>query len=167
MNFPLSNAGLTLIELIVVLAIISAVVAFSTLSLENFASERYLKTSARDLASTIKRARRLAITKRKPHRVVFSCSDGSYWIEDDENNKIDRSWQLKRGVHFSNPHLDKKGEEDGIVEFDDPEDGSLSFYPRGSAETGSIYLQEKGKGGWYTLTVAGITGYVRIYPEKH
>jgi len=164
--FP-SNTGLTLIELIVVLAIISAVVAFSVLSLKNFASERYLKTSARDLASTIKWARRLAITKRKPYRVVFSSSDDRYWVEDDESNKIGRSWQLKRGVHFSNPRLGKKGEEDGIVEFDHPEDGALSFYSRGTAETGSIYLQEEGKGRWYTLTVAGITGYVRIYPEKH
>jgi len=167
MNFYLPSTGLTIIELIVVLAIISAVVAFSVLSLGNFASERYLKASAQDLASTMKWARQLAITNRKAHQVVFSSSDDRYWIEDNEGKKIGRSQQLKRGVHFSNPNLGKNGEEDGIVEFDNPEDGGFSFYPRGSAETGSIYLQEKGKERWYTLTVAGTTGYVRIYAEKH
>ena len=44
-------------------------------------------------------------------------------------------------------------EEDGIVEFDNPDDSGFSFYPQGTAESGSIYLREKESERWHTVTM--------------
>ncbi|MFQ6067767.1 MAG: GspH/FimT family pseudopilin [bacterium] len=159
--------GFTLMELIVVLGVVSVVIFLSILSVGSFLSRSRLKTSAEDIASTLRWARRLSITKRKEYRVVFDPARRKYWIEDKEGTVIEGTHSLSENVVFADPELWKKGEEDGIVEFDDPDDDSLSFYPQGTAETGSIYLKNEDSGSWYTITVSPTTGYIRVYPEKH
>ena len=44
-------------------------------------------------------------------------------------------------------------EEDGIVEFDNPDDSGYSFYAQGTAGSGSIYLKEKEGERWHTITM--------------
>jgi prepilin-type N-terminal cleavage/methylation domain-containing protein len=159
--------GFTLIELIVVLGVVSAVVFLGILSASNFLSRSRLKASAEDIASILRGARRLSITKRKEYRVVFDPTRRKYWIEDEEEMVIEGSHSLLENVVFADPDLWKREEEDGIVEFDDPDDDSFSFYPQGTAEAGSIYLKNEGSGRWYTITVSPTTGYIRVYSEKH
>jgi len=74
------KSGFTLIELIIVIGIISSVTVISTLSIGNFLSQTHLKSSAEDIASTLRWARRLAITKRANYKVVFDTERGRYWI---------------------------------------------------------------------------------------
>lgn len=162
-----STSGFTLIELIVVLGVVSVVVFLGILSVGGFLSRSRLKNSAEDIASTLRWARRLSITKRREYRVVFDPARRKYWIEDEEKMVIEGKHSLLENVAFANPDLWKREEEDGIVEFDDPDDDSLSFYPQGTAETGSIYLKNEGSGRWYTITISSTTGYIRVYPEKH
>jgi len=161
------KSGFTLIELIIVIGIISSVTVISTLSIGNFLSQTHLKSSAEDIASTLRWARRLAITKRANYKVVFDTERGRYWIEDEDNNVVDKRQKLRKNILFANPSLGKEGEGDGIVELDDPDDDSFSFYPQGTAEAGSIYIQNKNSKEWWTITISGTTGYVRIYQEKH
>jgi len=161
------KSGFTLIELIIVIGIISSVTVMSTLFVGNFLSQTHLKSSAADIAGTLRWARRLAITKRANFKVVFDTKRGRYWIKDKDNSIVDKIQKLRENILFANPCLGKKGEEDGIVEFNDPDDNSFSFYPQGTAETGSIYLQNKENKEWHTITIAGATGYVKVYPEKH
>ena len=161
------RCGHTLIELIVVLAVVSVIIALSVSSIGNFLSRSRLKNSAEDITSTLRWARRLAITKREVYRVVFNPKKRKYWVENEEGNVLEKKQSLEENIIFANPELYKEGEEDGIVEFNDPDDNSFSFYPQGTAETGSIYLQGKGNREWYTITIASTTGYVKVYPEKH
>lgn len=156
-----------MIELIVVLAIISAIIAVSIPSIGNFLSSHRLKDSAEDIVSTLRWARRLAITKREVYRVVFNPKKRKYWVENKEGNVLEEKRSLEENIIFADPKLYKRGEEDGIVEFDNPDDNSFSFYPQGTAEAGSIYLQGKGNRKWYTITIASTTGYAKVYPEKH
>jgi len=159
--------GFSLVELIVVLAIISGVTVVATLSTRNFLSETYLKSSAQDLSVTLKLAHRLAITKREIYKVVIVPSQRKYWIEDIKENRVEGVGHLKSGIIFADPELDKIGEEDGIVEFGYWNDDAFSFFPQGAAEAGSIYLKDKRNGNWYTLTIVPTTGKVSIYPYKH
>ena len=159
--------GHTLIELILVLAMVGAAVSLCLPFVSNFFFRSRLKYSAEDIVSTLRWARRLAITKRGEHKVIFSPQRGNYWVEDKEGNVIGEKRSLGENVVFANPQLHKKGEEDGIVELDNPDNSSFSFYSQGTAEAGSIYLKEKDSQRWHTITITGSTGYVRIYPEKH
>ncbi len=47
-------------------------------------------------------------------------------------------------------------EEDGIVEFDNPDDSCFSFYPQGTGESGSIYLREKESERWHTIRLLSL-----------
>lgn len=150
-----------------VLGVVSVVVFLGILSGSSFLSRSRLKTSAQDIASTLRWARRLSITKRKEYRVVFEPEKRKYWIENEEGMVIEGKHSLLDNVVFADPDLWKREEDDGIVEFDDPDDDSLSFYPQGTAETGSIYLKNEDSGRWHTITISSTTGYIRVYPEKH
>ena len=157
--------GFSLIELIVVVAIISSIMFAGSLYFQNHLSGTILKTSAQDIASTLLWTRRLAISERKSYKVVFHPGKGKYWVEDTRGQRVEGIAYLNRKVRFADPELGKWGEEDGIVE-GGVWDNSFFFYPQGTAEGGSIYLRD-GKNNWYTITIAPTTGGVRVYPEKH
>lgn len=160
------SRSFSLLELLVVLGIISSFTLVGSLFFHHYFSETLLKTSAQEIASTLIWARRLAITKRQLHRVVFQTEKKKYWIEDNTGKRVEGVAYLKRGIVFADPELNKWGEEDGLIE-SGILDHAFSFYPQGTAEAGSIYLREKNDDNWYTITVAPTTGKVRIYPGKH
>ena len=145
--------GYTLIELIIVLAIIGTVVSISAPFVSGFLFRTNLESSAEDIVSTLRWARRLAITKRKEYRVIFNPQRGMYWLEDKEGNITGERHSLQENIVFADPELNKMQEEDGIVEFDHPDDSGISFYPQGTAESGSIYLKEKEGERWRTVTM--------------
>lgn len=163
----INRFGFTLIELIIVLAIVGTVISISVPFVSNFLFRTSLESSAEDIVSTLRWARRLAITKRKEYRVIFNTQRGKYWLEDKEGNITGERHSLQENIVFADPELNKMQEEDGIVEFDNPDDSGFSFYPQGTGESGSIYLKEKESERWHTITITASTGYARIYPEKH
>jgi len=160
------KSGFTLIELVVVIAVISLVSFLAIFSTGDFLSKTRLQSSAENIAATLRQARRLTITQRKEYKVVFDLKRKSYWIEDKEGSIWKKGNKLEKNIIFADPCLGKWGEGDGIVELDDPDDDSFLFHPEGTAETGSIYLQSEDSKKWYTVTIA-LNGYVRVYPEKH
>ena len=159
-------SGFSLIELIVAMGLISSIIFLGSLHFQSHLSQTLLKTSSQEVASTLRWARRLAITKRQPHKVVFQPQTGKYWIENAKGEKVEGVVCLKKRIKFANPELGKTGEEDGLVEAGIP-DNAFSFYPQGTAEGGSIYLKDSEKGNWYTVTITPTTGGVTIYEEKH
>lgn len=158
--------GFLLVELIFVLGIIVSVTLFGFVALHERFSQSLLKTSAQEIASTLTWARRLAITKRKSHKVVFAVKRRQYWIENEDGEPVDKIVNLKKGIIFANPNLNKWGEEDGIVE-GGFSDNCFLFYPQGTAEGGSIYLKAENQDSWYTITVVPSTGKVNVYEGKH
>ena len=160
------KSGFTLIELVVVIAVISLVSFLAIFSTGDFLSKTRLQSSAENIAATLRRTRRLTITERKEYKVVFDSGTKSYWIEDKDGEMQKKGNKLEKNIIFADPCLGKWGEGDGIVELDDPDDDGFLFHPEGTAETGSIYLQNEDSKKWYTITIA-LNGYVRVYPEKH
>ena len=159
--------GLTLVEVLLVLAISAVIISMSVLALGRLSGKNYLRASARDLAEAMRYTRRLALTTRSPFWLVFGPEYRTFWTEAEFGERPDRSWRLKDGICLADPDLGKEGEEDGIVEGDDPDDAAFRFSPRGTAEGGSVYLRREGQDRWFTVTVQGPTGEIRVYDGKH
>lgn len=165
-NFRFHCPGFSFVEFLIVLGIAVSTAAVGTISFHFHLSETLLRTSAQELASTLRWARRLAITRRNSHKVSFEPEEGKYWVEDAEGYSVEGITRLKDKIVFSDPGLRKWGIEDGIVE-SGVQDDAISFYPQGTAEAGSIYLKDKRSGNWYTVTITPLTGKVRVYEGVH
>ena len=148
--------------MVIVVALVGTVVSVSLPHVSDFLFYTNLESSAEDIVSTLRWARRLSITKRAKYRTVFNSQSGRYWLEDEEGNIAGERHSLQEHVVFADPELGKRQEEDGIVEFDSPDDSSLSFYPQGTAESGSIYLKEEKSQRWHTITMKSFLYFVRL-----
>ncbi|GAB4334001.1 MAG: hypothetical protein Kow0099_05940 [Candidatus Abyssubacteria bacterium] len=79
-----ASRGFTLIELVMVMAIISVIAAIVLPRLDPFVPQRRLKSAARLLSGTISLAYGEAISKNKTFRLYFDADKGTYWLTEVE-----------------------------------------------------------------------------------
>ena len=83
-----AEGGFSLMEIMVVLAIIAVLSSISMPALRGFAAMRRLKTSAEAVVDTLTFARDMAITERNTHLVVFDMDANRYWLASSETFDI-------------------------------------------------------------------------------
>jgi prepilin-type N-terminal cleavage/methylation domain-containing protein len=81
------NKGFTLIEILVVLAILGILMLASYPSVLNSLETRSLENCARNILTSMQQAKFLAVNTKLDHRVIFSNATGSwaYWIEEESS----------------------------------------------------------------------------------
>ena len=79
-----SERGFTMMELLLVMAIIAVLSAISMPALKGFASTRRLKASAQTVRNLLVFARDMAITERTGHLVVLDLDRGQCWLASSE-----------------------------------------------------------------------------------
>jgi type IV fimbrial biogenesis protein FimT len=77
------NAGFTLIELMIVIAIVAIIAALAVPSYRDMAERNRLKEAAESLASDMRFARTEAIKKSKDLRLTLVAATWCYGIDDD------------------------------------------------------------------------------------
>jgi prepilin-type N-terminal cleavage/methylation domain-containing protein len=103
-----NQAGLTLIELVVVLAVVSALIATATLGISGWAQNQRLKTSARAVSDAFMLGRAEAIRSGNSHLVVFGLGElnNTYAdiviVNDDRPDLADCSIASSEIVHRVN-----------------------------------------------------------------
>ncbi len=83
-----AEGGFSLMEIMVVLAIIAVLSSISAPALRGFAASRRLKSSARAIVDTLGFARDMAITEKNTHLVVFDIDANRYWLASSETFDI-------------------------------------------------------------------------------
>jgi prepilin-type N-terminal cleavage/methylation domain-containing protein len=80
--------GFSLMEIMLVLAIIAVLSSISMPAMRGFTASRRLTTSAQAIVDTLTFARDMAITERTTHLVVFDIDSNRYWLASSETFDI-------------------------------------------------------------------------------
>ena len=82
--YPLTPNGFTLIEIMIVLALIAILSSITMPSLRGFAASTRLKSTAHAIRDMLNFARDMAITERAAYLVVFDLTTNRYWLASNE-----------------------------------------------------------------------------------
>ena len=139
------NSGFTLLELLVVLAIIGVVLGTMMLARPSAGGAR-LNAAARGLVATLRLARAQAMERNV--ETVVSLDAGAGVIRFSQGQ-----WQLPAGVHVALTVAQSEARNAA---------GGLRFYPDGQSTGGEISLALEGRQA--RVTVGWLTGEARLEP---
>jgi len=149
--FKRCNSGFTTIELLVAIAIFSALMAMSMGAFSKYWAGRAIDSAQAEVTAQMREAQSLAVATGNTYRIDFSDSSG---LTYKTQRRSGGSWvdvrsaqYLPGGVTFNSPTF---GTESAYVE----------FYPRGNAEGGQVELSGRYEMAG-TITVDGATANVR------
>ncbi len=161
-----TQKGFSLVELMVVIAIIIIIGAVSVPNIVTGLPKYRVKGAARDLTSKIRRARSMAVKKHRDVTIVFDTANDRYSIDDDwfpyeENGQVRKlSERYGSGVcfGFGNATDNVPGTGTGdVVSFSADQ---ITFNSRGlSNKTGYVYLTNN-RGDAYAAGIRNMAGSI-------
>lgn len=168
-NDQKTGRGISLLELIVVLSIVSIMAAIALPNMSRFVYDKALSQQTEQLATIISRAHDLAMEKGYYWRLSFNPAGKSWVCYGDQNgdmllnpgeqslgvNNLDRN--VSFGSHAGKGPNGSSIPGDGISVPND----CLTFSPMGHSNSGSIYL--KSKHSSYAIRVLSTAGVIRIW----
>jgi Tfp pilus assembly protein FimT len=154
-NFRGREAGLTLVEAVVVLAIVGVLAVVATLNINRAIAHWELVTAARTMVSDMRSARDLAMTKGMDTVVWIYKDQGHYAVE--RRDGVWESVYLPKRVQFADGFIDSEGKYKIC-----PSD--FSFTSSGTSSTGTSKLESTSEEARYVI-VFGNTGRVRVSPD--
>jgi type II secretion system protein H len=144
--------GITLLELLVVIALISILSALVYPSFGNALSNLRLRGEARRLVSACRLAKWEAIAKRRPYRVVADLQKNQFMVAD-ASEQVTKELDLSPGIRiFQAQKISENGPADA---------NEFYFFPNGTAETGSITLRDD-RGRNVRIAIDFLTGDAKI-----
>ena len=155
-----SSPGLTLLEILIAIAILTIVVGIAYPSFQRLATNNYLKTAARDIASDFAQLRErslsgdAALGGNRMHRLAINMGANTYQLQECNNAGVPcAGWnnlQVKSLANFSADIIFDAGTNN--LNYD--------FQPRGTATPGNIALRNR-LGSTANITI-NITGKPRV-----
>jgi prepilin-type N-terminal cleavage/methylation domain-containing protein len=143
------STGFSLIELMIVIALISIVSAFAVPTWQKYTANTNLKTAAREVMADLSNAKQRAVEENLKYSIKFNVAGNSYALSRTDTGVT--LW-TKELASFGNGILIDSVTFTGSV---------VNFQKRGTASLGSVVLRN-GLGSKATITVT-ITG--RTYVE--
>jgi len=142
--------GFTLLEALIVLALMGILVTFSVSTMLAARPHTLLERGEVDLASKLMQARNVAVSEEVSTRMVFNLAQGLYWIERYNRGTevwedASQQWTLPEGTVFV---------EDGNTF----PDSTATFTPRGTLLVGGTIQITNSAGEVATLTGVVPTG---------
>ena len=151
--FTTKKTGVTLLELLVVMTIISIITAASLPSFLKFTKTARLRACARDITTALRSARRYAITKRTAYAVTIYLNDYAItsmrnaisFYETANNVETKRS---AANIYYTDDDVAKKSL-------------TFSFSPRGTTDGDTIEVWDSDY-RHIKVAVQGTTGRVKV-----
>ncbi len=140
--------GFSLLELLVVLAMISGILILAAPRLAGSLDTLLLKRSSRELAAALKQTRLQAIRSGKQSELILYLNRHEYAFDWNDKRQT-----LSEDINISLITTASAQKAEDV--------GAIRFYPDGSATGGEIVLAQDGVD--YSVQVDWLTGRVRIY----
>ena len=152
----MKKSAFTLVEMLVVLAVISMLLGISVPFTSQFGKGLRIKTASRAIVASLRIAKSNAVTYRKKHSVIFDVANSRYWIEDIDGKIFEKKRSLPSAVKFK----DKDDDKTDPITF---ENDRVIFYSTGAIEggAGSITITDR-QGVSKTISILGSTGKISI-----
>ncbi len=165
-------AGFTLVELMVVMAIIGLVVTTVSVSMEAILPGERLNTSIRELAADLMQVRTEAISRSMEYRIVYDLDGERYRIGTpfkagggrietsldplDEEQRFYSPWKpLRPGVAIASVYTGGNIHDAGHV--------TVRFDALGSATDHRVIISQPAYNNAFTVEVMGLTGLIRMH----
>ena len=167
-----SRGGFTLVELMVVMAIIGLVVTTVSVSMEAILPGERLNTSIRELAADLMQVRTEAISRSMEFRMEYDLDGDRYRIATpyrigggriittddpgDEELRFYSPWTpMRDGVALASVYTGGEIHEEGRV--------IVRFDALGSATDHMVIVSQPAYGSAFTIEVLGLTGLIRMH----
>jgi len=137
------SKGFTLMELIVVLAILAAIAALVAPSFSRTIASARLRSAASDVRTSLARGRALAVAAAKERTVAFDLSRGEFGVDNEAVRRLPETIRLGAVL----PGEERM--EEGNVR--------IRFFPDGSGDEAEISVTAE-DGGTLRVTVDPLTG---------
>lgn len=143
-----ASRGFTLIELVVALSIAAFAVALVPFAAERFFAGSEYRSTVRDLTTSIRSARMLAMKTGQQQVFQLDTVSGAFTVGGKAAGRVAESIEIELRVAQS--------------EIDETGVGGIRFYPDGSSTGGSVILRRQG--GGVQLRVGWLLGRLSQHP---
>ena len=158
--------GFTLLELVVVLAIVALSVALVLPALETGLRHWRLQGAVQEVATLVRFTRNQAVARRKSLQVILDASRRVYWLDDAEAPVLDNPEQAgEKGIRLYALPTDLRF--GSLAGEPGPVRGRVGivFFPKGNSTGGEIQVVDP-RGKEYRLHVEPLTGRARIVEPR-
>lgn len=146
-----TKSGFTLLELIIVIAIIAIVTGIAVPSLYKYRQNTNLKEATRELSSEITYWKQTSVAENVRYRIEFNQTANTYTIK--------RESPANSGTYVNVSTKSPGSVSDSIIIMGSPNDPSFSggvayitIQPRGTMSAGSVWLQHTARLSTSTIT---------------
>jgi len=151
----LSQCGITLLEVLVVMTLMAILSALVYPSFGNALSDLRLKGAARQIISACRLAKWEAVSTRQPYRLLVDMEKNRFFVEDVAGRRS-KEIDLSSGLRvFRTQKIAENGSADSVAFY---------FFPNGTAEAGSIVVRDS-RGKDLTLKIDLLTGDASIQEQ--
>jgi type II secretion system protein H len=160
MSHPQRDSGFTLIELLVVISLMGVMMAIAVTGWNSWARASEHKGAARELQSVLRQTQQRAVTEGQTMCVDFDVASNSYWVTEGvcgvAGAVVMNSVKVQgTGVAIKGPEFTPSADPDTV-------ETGVTFYSRGTAWSGHVYVVRSGSTKLYKLSVEGLTGRVSL-----
>jgi type IV fimbrial biogenesis protein FimT len=148
----LKKNGFTLLELLIVIAIMAIVSTIAVPRVTYYMAERRLNGAARMVMSDLMMARQKAVTQNNRFKVFFNTNNHGYTILDDDNGD---------GTASTGEAVEAKDIHPEYYDVTFSASANPVFSPRGTAFGATVTLNSSKTGG-YRCVMVHLTGRVKI-----